>query len=329
MIYKVPMIKPDLTHQEFAAVKTAVEEGEIGAGSKYIQEFEEKLADYLGKRFAIVCNSGYSALLLACRAVKEILGVKKITIPTFTMVGSVTAAKHAGLEIEFIDVNERGLAEGDYETVMPVDIYGIQSKATGGIIIEDAAEYFGPFQFKGTITCFSFYVNKVMTTGVGGVCITNDENLAKEMKLLRHHYYDGKNYSHAKDGYNLTMSGMQAALGLAQLRRIEEILEKRRFLGERYVKELNAWICESYWYQPLLMENKQQRNELKEYLIKKNIASREFFPPMHEQPPFLIDGNFSNAKKLSDCGILLPLYSTMILEEQDYVIEAVKEFLNT
>ncbi len=142
------------------------------------------------------------------------------------------------------------------------------------------------------------------------------------MKLLRHHYYDGKSYIHEKDGYNVSQSGVMAAIGTKQLERADEILEKRQVLGKRYVKELGAWECSEYWYQPYLCEN---RDGLAAYLESKDIPTRNFFTPLHIMPPFK-QGNYPIAEDLSKRGILLPLYPTMTKEEQDYIIKSVKDY---
>lgn len=321
---KVPMLRPDITERETLAVTKAVMEGEISPKSKYVAQFEERLADYLGFKYAVACNSGYSALLLAVRA----LDIKEIVIPTLTMVASLTAAKHAGANVEFCDVNKRGLMEGMYrKPIMTVDLYGKISQAESDVIIEDAAEVFGKLPYRGIITCFSFYINKFITTGNGGASLTNDEGLAKEMKLLRHHYYDGNSYYHPKDGYNVSMTGMQAAMGIAQLERADEMLARRKELGERYVKELGGWECDTYWYQPFLCETRSDKGALKTFLVRdRNIDVRDFFVPIHQMPFISSDIETPIAQGLSNCGLLLPLYSAMTDEEQDYVIKSVKEF---
>jgi len=317
----IKMAKPDLTSLETDYAYKALKEGEIGTKSPYVKEFEEKLAEYLGFKYAVFCNSGWSALLLACRA----SGYKRITMPTFTMVASGTAAKQAGMEIDFTDVNKRGLMEGQYkEPIMTVDIYGKMSEARSPFIIEDAAEIFGKQDYYGDIVCFSFFYNKIITTGNGGACLTNDKDLYEEMKLFRHHYYDGKSYVHKKDGYNVSQSGVIAAIGTKQLERVDEILEKRRILGERYVKELGAWECSEYWYQPYLPK---ERDNLAIYLESKGIPTRSFFTPLHTMPPFK-QGSYPIAEELSKKGILLPLYPTMTKEEQDYIIKSIKEYEN-
>lgn len=320
---RIEMVRPDITIKEAYWVSKAVTEGEISPKSKYVPEFEERLADYLGFKYAVACNSGYSAILLATRA----LELKEIIVPTLTMVASATGAKHAGAKVEFCDVNERGLMEGRYgKPIMTVDLYGKLATARSDIIVEDAAEAFGKLPYYGTIVCFSFYVNKFLTTGNGGACLTNDEGLAKEMKLLRHHYYDGTTYIHLKDGYNVSMTGMQAAMGIAQLERMDQMMERRKQLGERYVKELGAWECDAYWYQPFICKTKSEKESLKQWLDWRNIATRDFFTPLHTMPFCWEDKEFPTAQSLSERGILLPLYSAMTDKEQTTVIKAVKEF---
>lgn len=325
------MAKPDLTDLEIEYASKALREGEIGVKSHYVREFEERLADYTGFKYAVATSSGWGALLLASRVAREI-GYRTIAVPSFTMIASGTAAMQAGLNPYFFDVNERGLLEGDYKgAVMPVDMYGTMSKARGQFVIEDAAEIFGKHPYYGNIVCFSFFYNKILTEGNGGACVTNDENLYKEMVLFRHHYYDGGSYFHEKDGYNVSQSGVLAAIGTKQLERADEILAKRRILGRRYVEEIGAWECTEYWYQPFLTANADERERLVKFLEEKGIATRSFFNPLHRQPAFpktaqRLIKEFPVSKDLYDRGVLLPLYSQMTREEQDYVINKVKEF---
>lgn len=314
------MAQPDITRLEADYAYKALKEGEIGVNSPYVKEFEEKLADYLGFKYALFTSSGWGALLLACRA----SGYKEITIPTFTMIASGTSAKQAGMKINFTDVNKRGLMEGQYEgAIMTVDVYGKMCEARSQFVIEDAAEIFGKYDYYGDIVCFSFFYNKIISTGNGGACLTNSKSLYEEMKLLRHHYYDGKSYVHEKDGYNVSQSGVLAAIGTKQLERADEILEKRRALGERYVKELGAWECSEYWYQPLISKD---RDGLATYLESKGIPTRNFFTPLHSMPPFGQDIDCPIAEDLSKKGILLPLHPKMTSKDQDYIIKSVKDY---
>ena len=324
---EIPIVKPSLTNLEIDYATKALREGEIGTKSPYVKEFEEKLADYLGFKYAVYSNSGWSALLLACRVMKE-KGFADIIIPTFTMIACGTAAKQVGLNIEFVDVNNRGLLQGLYtKPVMAIDIYGnMSSVRSTSFVIEDAAETFGKKDYYGDIVCFSFFYNKILTTGNGGACLTNDKELYEEMVLFRHHYYDGHSYIHEKDGYNVSQTGVMAAIGTKQLERIDEILERRREIGDRYARELsNAWKCEEYWYQPYLCDTTEEKIALKKLLEKKGIASRDFFTPLHTMPPLKEDIKAPNAQELSDKGLLLPLYPDMTKEEQDYIIKTIRE----
>ena len=325
---KVPMVKPDLTSLEMDYAHKAICEGEIGVKSPYVREFEEKLAEYLGFKYVLYCNSGWSALLLAFRAAKEIKGIQGVVMPAFTMIATGTAAKQAGLDIRFMDVNERGMLEGKFsEAVCTVDIYGKMCEARSETFtIEDSAEIFGKKPYYGDVVCFSFFYNKILTTGNGGAVATNDEALYNEMKLLRHHYYDGHSYVHEKDGYNVSQSGALAAIGTKQLERADEILAKRRELGRRYVDEIGGWECEEYWYYPFMTASAQQKAELKQFLADNDIESRDFFNPIHRMPPFGDSRPMSVSDGLYEKGLLLPLYSAMTRQEQDYVIEKVKQF---
>lgn len=321
---KVPIAKPHLSKQAKDYAYKAMSENEIGVKSPYVEEFEEKLAEYTGYKYCLFVNSGWSALLLALRA----SGIKRITMPSFTMIACAEAAKQAGVEISFTDCNEKGLLEGEYgHPIMAVDIYGELSQARSEMfVIEDAAETFGQKNYYGDILCFSFFYNKILTVGQGGAVLTNHKTLYDEMKLFRHHYYDGESYYHAKDGYNVSQSGIHAAIGTKQLERIDKILEKRRLLGDRYVQKIGGWRCDEYWYFPFMCNNEDEKNNLKSYLNEKGVATRDFFRPLHLMPSFKQEIQAPNTIKLSENGLLLPLYYDMTFEEQDYVIHKVKDF---
>ena len=331
------MVKPDVGALEAEAAKQAILEGEISPKGKYVEQFEKALGDYLGFKHCVCTNSGYSALLIGVRS----SGRKSWVVPATTMVASGTAVRHA-LQGEgrliIYDVDERGMLKGDdFEdlAVMTVDLYGklCPKPKSAAFVVEDAAEVFGPMAYYGDIVCFSFYVNKLITTGNGGVACTNDDALAAEMRLLRHHYYDGKSYDHPKDGYNGSMNSIDAAVGLVQLERAPAMLARRKVLGEKYVRFIpGAWECDVYWYQPMLCKDKSEKDALKSVLTKHDIACRDFFPPLHKIGAVSDIANHTyikNAEDLFDKGLLLPLYSAMTDYEQAYVIETVRKFYGT
>ena len=325
-IIKVPMVKPDIGEKERQYVNKVMQEGEIGVKSPYVREFEEKFADYVGYKYGVFCNSGWSAVLLAVRA----SGWSQFVTPTFTMIATATAIKQAGATPFLYDCNQRGLMNARSDLpIVSVDIYGQLAQVKSPFIIEDAAEVMGKIPYYGNIVCFSFFYNKIMTVGQGGMCVTNDEALYKEMKLLRHHYYDGSSYFHEKDGYNLSQSGIHAAIGLAQLERIDEILERRKAIGEYFNEKIKGWSCpHGYWYYPYVCDNHEEKEDLKKFLADNGIESRDFFNPIHNQPPFKMNQGFPVADDLYARGLLLPMYSTMTDIEKNYVVETIEKFKN-
>jgi perosamine synthetase len=197
-------------------------------------------------------------------------------------------------------------------------------------IIEDCAEAHGA-KYKGKkagsfgdIACFSFYGNKIITTGEGGICLTNNHELAEKMRMLRDHGMNPeKRYWHEVIGFNYRMTNLQAALGVAQLEKIEEFIEKKREIAQLYSSLLKGvkgvalhpempWAKNVYWLYSILVDRNAYgngRNELMEKLAENGIETRYFFYPLHTMPPYkkyAKNSEFPTSEKLSSTGINLP-----------------------
>jgi len=343
----IPVSKPNIGKEEQRAVLEAIKSGFISSKGKFIQEFETKFANYCNKKNGIATANGTVALHLALRA----LNVKKgdeVIVPDLTFIAVANAVTYCNAKSVFVDshpeywcINPEKIEEkitSRTKAIIPVHLYGhpcdmdpIRDIAEdhGLYVIEDASEAHGA-EYKGKkigsfghISCFSFYGNKIITTGEGGICLTNDEDLAEKMKILRDHGMNpSRRYWHDVVGFNYRMTNMQAAIGVAQLKRIEDFIQKKRKIAiwyEKGLKELEekeliklhpemSWAKCVYWMYSILIKEKYHfsRDELILKLDKSQIETRPFFYPIHIMPPYKCEVESPTAEELSMKGINLP-----------------------
>lgn len=331
----IKISEPSTTDLEKKYVMRALDENEISGEGKYVRIFEEKFAEYIGVKHAIAVCSGWAALFLACYT---LLRGKKVVLPDITMIATANAAKQAGADVILSDVDAHGLLNSTDDSVaaMPVHLYGLPHPSNhGNIIIEDCAEAVGAFVngrkvgSLGTVGCFSFYANKIISTGEGGMITTNNDQLAREIRKLRCHYFgDNDKYFHPEMGFNLPMTSLQAAYGLAQLERIDELIDTRTRIVQAYSKNLGGYvrlpkmeIGRVFW---MYVIHTELRDSLQRYLKDCNIETRKYFRPLHTQPQFLASGKFPQATKLAETGLLLPMSEQHV----DFVSDKIIEFLS-
>lgn len=366
---KIPVYEPSLGSEELNNVIDAVKSGWIGsAGGKYLSEFEEKFAKYHRMKHAIATSNGTAALHVALKA----LGIGKgneVIVPTLTFIATANAVIYCNAKPVFVDSHPEyynmdpskieEVITHKTKAIIPVHLYGHPCDMDWIIdiaedhdlyVIEDAAQAHGA-EYKGKkvgsfgdISCFSFYGNKTMTTGEGGMCLTNNEEIAEKIRLLINH---GKNptkhFWHDVIGFNYRMTNLQAAVGVAQLNKLEEFIEKKRKIAKRYsegLKELEeeeriklhpemSWAKCIYWMYSILVEDSfgMSRDELMKRLEGEGIDTRPFFYPIHKQPCYNITGVFPNSEYISERGLSLPS-STLLGEETImYISEKIKLFL--
>lgn len=319
----IPVNVPLITDEAKKLVTTALEEGWISSAGPYIERFENDFAKYLGVKHAIAVNTGTAALHIALLAAGIGAG-DEVIIPAFTMAASWMAVMYTGAKPIFVDVDPEiytinpDLIEAAITTrtkaIMPVHIYGhpvdmdpIMAIARKHhlLVIEDAAEAHGA-TYKGRlvggigdINAFSFYANKIITTGEGGMVTTNNDDLAarvRQMKDLAHS--KSKRFIHDELGYNYRMTSMQAALGIGQLKHIDEFLSTKSHMAELYKKGLEGvsgltlpvsrdWATHVYWMYAILIDAGKfgmNKDEFRAKLLEKGIDTRDFFYAPCDQP---------------------------------------------
>lgn len=348
MEYKYPVAKPSLAGNELNYLTNAIKTGWISSLGSYVTEFEKSFAQWNVMKYGVACSSGTAALILALRALNIGVG-DEVIVPEFTMIATAWAVTYTGAKPVFVDCNDDLTINCDLieekitertKVIMPVHIYGrrcnmnrIMEIAYGYNlrVVEDSAEAHG-VKPVGDIACFSLYANKIITSGEGGVCVTNDERLANQMCHLRSMAFTPTHdFLHKKIAYNFRMTNMQGAVALAQLERIDEMLEKRRKIEAYYnngLKDIKGVTIMSkrdvLWMYDIVVEHKE---ELEKYLGDHGVEARQFFKPMSQQPMYY-NPNWKNLKaaKYGYSGIYLPSYADLTEEDQDYIIKVIREF---
>ncbi len=364
---------PWLPGNEKKYVEDAMNSGWISSVGEYITKFEEGFAKFCDVNYGISCSNGFGALHLACVA----LGLSKgdeVIVPTFTMAATINAVIISGAKPVFVDCDketycidankiEEKITEKT-KAIIPVHIYGHPcdmdkilelSKKYNLFIIEDAAEAHGA-EYKGrkcgsmgNIGCFSFYANKILTTGEGGMCITNNKELADKMKRLRNHAFDLPRFIHNEVGFNYRLTNLQAAIGLAQVENAEMLVEARRKIGQKYNKLLKDvaglilpiekdYAKNVYWMYGVVLDKnvKLTKEEVMARLKEKGIDTRSFFIPMHKQPAYYnktvenapeCSGNYPVAEFIGERGFYLPSSSNLSDGEISSVCDVLKGVL--
>lgn len=346
----IPVNEPLLDGNEKKYLIECIESGWISSEGPFVKLFEEKFAARVGRKHGIAVTNGTAAIDAAVDA----LGVgpgDEVILPTFTIISCITQIVRSGATPVLVDSDpvtwnmDVGQIESKItartKAIMVVHIYGLPvdmnpvlaiAKQYGLRIIEDAAEMHGqsyrgqPCGSFGDISTFSFYPNKHITTGEGGMIVTDDDELAETCRSLRNLCFQPKRrFVHNRLGWNLRMTNMQAALGLAQLERLDDFVTRKRSMGARYTELLADVNClqlplektdyadNIYWVYGVVIDSNSGINAevAMKRLAAKGIGTRPFFFPMHQQPVLRKMGLFSNeiypvAENISEQGFYLP-----------------------
>ncbi|MCD9194695.1 DegT/DnrJ/EryC1/StrS family aminotransferase [Streptomyces albireticuli] len=348
MSFKYPVSRPALDGKELEYLTATVEDGWISSQGPMVQRFERAFADYNGVAHGVACSSGTAALTLALRA----LGVgpgDEVIVPEFTMVASAWAVTYTGATPVFVDCGDdlnidvtriEEKITPRTKAIMPVHIYGRRCDMDAIMdlayqynlrVVEDSAEAHG-VRPVGDIACFSLFANKIITSGEGGVCLTDDPRLAGQLAHLRAMAFTKEhNFLHKKLAYNYRMTAMQASVALAQTERLDEILEARRAIEKRYDEGLadvpGITLMpprDVLWMYDLRAE---RREELRAFLADASIETRLFFKPMSRQPLYLHpDWPSLKANVFAEDGLYLPTHTGLTAADQDFVIGKVRAF---
>jgi perosamine synthetase len=359
---KIPIAEPEIGEEELRNVTAAVKSGWVSSKGPFIEEFETSFSNYIGTEHGIATSNGTTALHLALVA----LGIgkgDKVLVPSLDFVSVANAVTYVGAEPVFLDshpeywcIDPSTIVESiDKQTkaIIAVHLYGhpcdmdkIVKIATDYdlCLLEDCAEAHGAeYKHKktgsfGVISCFSFYGNKIITTGEGGMCLTDDEKLSEKMKILRDHGMNpDRKYWHDVIGFNYRMTNLQAALGVAQLRKIDHLIDKKRKIAHSYANFLKdlptitpapemPWAKNVYWLYSILVK-KSSRNKLIDLLEKQDIEVRPFFYPSHILPPYNSNLRLPIAEELSAKGLNLPSGPGLSENQIRKVIDSMSEVL--
>ena len=360
----IPVSKPSITSLEIEYVSEAVRSTWISSLGKYIDQLEKEFAEFCDCRYAVSLSNGTVAIHLALIA-QGIGEGDEVIVPDLSFIATANGVLHAGAKPVFIDIEkdslcmDPGLIEqaitSRTKAIMPVHLYGhpanmVEINAIAErhnlLVIEDAAEAHGSTINNkkvgswGHCATFSFYGNKNMTTGEGGMITTNDQVLYERCRYLRDHAMSKeKRYWHTEVGYNYRMTNIQAALGCAQISRIDEFMKRRKQIYDLYHQELGSHpgiklnrtannTTNSYWLICVEVDGitYQERDNIMASMKLKGVDSRPYFYPMSHMPYFTkADTPVSDLK--SQTGICLPTYTDLTDDEVRRVSKAFKESL--
>ena len=363
---RIPLMQPSLGGNELRNVSDCITSGWISSQGEYVRRFEAQFADFLGGGHAVAVSNGTAALHLALKAVGIGPG-DEVIVPDLTFAAVANVVIHCGATPVLADVDAEtwtldarevaGKITDQTRAVIPVHLYGHPCEMDGLRkiadqhdlrIIEDCAEAQGAsFRERqvgtiGHVGCFSFFSNKVITTGEGGMLTTSDPDIADKVRILRDHgMRPGKRYWHDDVGFNYRMTNLQAAVGVAQMERVDEFLRRRHEIGERYIDQLGSlpglvmpprqsWARTIYWIFSMLVDSDIAgiaRDELSEQLQQCGIETRPLFHPLHEQPPYKSNDRFPVSSRLSAQGISLPSGNDISDAEIDRVCSEVSRIL--
>ncbi len=375
----IPVNEPLLTAREMEYVQECVRTGWISSAGRFIEEFETRWAAYCGMSHGVAVSNGTAALEIAVEALGLTPG-DEVILPSFTIISCVLAVLSNGAVPVLVDVDPKTycLDVAQLEAritprtraIMPVHMYGhpvdmdpllAVAKRHRLTVIEDAAEAHGaeylsgrggPTQVwrrcggLGDVSAFSFYANKLITTGEGGMVLTNDAAVAERLRSLRNlSFRSEKRFFHTELGHNFRLTNIQAALGVAQVERIDDIVARKRWMGQAYSERLNgipslqlptesSWARSVYWMYGLVLDAKAGMDavEFARRLRAEGVDTRPFFLGMHEQPALLDRGLFAGerypvSERIARQGLYLPSGLALTEGQIDQVSGAVRTVL--
>ena len=365
-----PVSIPYISQRDINSVNKVLKNGWISSDGPEVRKFESEFSKFIGRKYSVTVSSGTAALEIAIKA----LGIKKndeVLIPNFTIISNALAVVKqqakpvlvdCNLENWNIDINQlENKINKKTKAIIITHIYSFANdmdkilkicRKNSIFVIEDAAEVIG-LKYKnkkcgsfGDISTFSFYANKQITTGEGGMISVNKFDLYNKCKSLRNLCFGKLNrFNHEDIGWNYRMTNIQAALGLSQIKNINKIVKKKIMIGRQYYKNLKlnknltilppfiSYSKNIYWVVGILIKNKKIKSSLLAIELRKfGIMTRPFFWPMHEQKIFkkmklFKKSKFPNSSYLARYGLYLPSYYNLNNKQIDYISSVVNNIL--
>ena len=366
-MWRLPVTEPYLGGNELKYVSDCITSNWISSQGHYITRFEESLSEYLSIEHSVATSSGTTALHLALASLGVSAG-DEVIVPTLTFAACANVILQCGATPVFVDVSEdtwtmdpqliEELITEKTRAIMPVHLYGHPcdmdpileiARRRDLFIIEDCAESLGA-TYKGKLTgtfghvaCFSFFANKVITTGEGGMLVTGDKEIMEKARVLRDHGMSkSKRYWNEAAGFNYRMTNMQAAIGVAQMEKIESFLARRREITDRYNSNLSGipgltlppeqeWAGNIFWLYTILLDEDMlgiSVEDMIEKLRQKGIETRPVFHPLHLQPPYPgVESPLKVSEEIAKRGMSLPTGNDIMVDDIDRVTEAIQKIL--
>jgi len=360
----IPVCEPTLSGHETEYVLSCLKTNWISSAGQFIPAFEKTFSAKCGAKYGISCTSGTTALHLALATLGLGRG-DEVILPTFTMIATANAVAYTGAKPVLVDVEPRtwnididhveSKITSRTKAIMPVHMYGHPAEMDSLLslakkhhlfILEDAAHAHGA-EYKGRragslghAACFSFYANKIITTGEGGMITTNDEAFAEKARTLRDHAFSKeRHFWHKYQGFNYRMTNLQAAIGVAQTENFDVLVEariKNAALYDRYLQDIpgltppprTPGIKNVFWMYAILVEDSFgiSRDELRKKLALRGIETRSFFIPIHLQPIYRrkFKRGFPVSEELCRKGLYLPSSSSLTHKEIEKIASEIR-----
>jgi perosamine synthetase len=367
----IPVNTPSLTGNELKYLSECIETGWISSEGPFISKFEIQFAQYIGREYGIAVSNGSAALDIAVQALNIGSG-DEVIMPAFSIISPAQSIVKTGAKPVLIDCDpytwnmdvtkiEQKITKAT-KAILIVHIYGLPTDVDPILriaekyrlkVIEDAAEMHGQtYRGKkcgsfGDISIFSFYPNKHITTGEGGMIMCNNEELAERCKKLRNLAFEpeGRRFVHEEMGWNYRMTNMQAAIGLAQLEQIDSFINKKRLIGSLYTELLfnlkargyqlpipqTDYADNIYWVFGIVAPTEHEQKSIVHYLSTLSIGTRPFFWCMHEQPVFrkmglFVAESYEHSERIARNGFYIPSGLGLSTNDVKYVAQKILEF---
>ncbi|MCX7833184.1 MAG: DegT/DnrJ/EryC1/StrS family aminotransferase [Ignavibacteria bacterium] len=358
--HKIQIYKPFLKGSEKKYINECIKSNYVSSKGKFVTQFELRFAEYIGVKYATSCCNGTCALQLAIASLYIGKG-DEVILPSLTFIATANSVINNGARPVIVDVGDdwqinpeevRKKINKRTKAIIAVHLYGFPcnldellkiSQDYEVYLIEDCAEAIGNtyngrrLGSIGDVAAFSFYGNKTITTGEGGMLTTNNYKIFKKASQMKMHgAVKMDNYYFVSFGFNYRMTNLSAAIGLAQLEKIDKIIERKRKIEEKYRKYLkNLPITfynldnskNIYWLVTVLVENTRVRNRLRKFLTLNGIETRPFFYPLHTLPMFKSeDIKCPVAESIAGRGISLPSFPGLRDKDIKYICDKINEF---